>query len=263
MGNSILVFDSGIGGLSVLQEIRARLPEHEYCYLFDNARLPYGELSEQELISGCVCLIEDMVARCNAAVVVIACNTASTLVLPALRSRLSIPVVGVVPAIKPAAAMSHSGHIGLLATPGTVRRAYTHELIASHAKDSQVHLFGSSELVMMAEAKMAGQPVDLSTLSKILAPVKETEIDVLVLGCTHFPLLAEELSQVLGETIRLVDSGEAIARRVVHLLGEAAMIAGPGKLTAWHTTDAISEGLSTSLRALGFNAILPYRIEGR
>ncbi|AZQ12934.1 glutamate racemase [Shewanella khirikhana] len=261
MQGPILVFDSGIGGLSVLNEIRRTLPARDYCYLFDNARLPYGELKEDELISGCVALVAEAAAQIKASLVVIACNTASTLVLPALRAALAIPVVGVVPAIKPAAQSSQSGIIGLIATPGTVRRSYTHDLVAKFASHCQVHMFGSSELVVMAEAKMAGQPVNMTDLSQILAPVREAQVDVLVLGCTHFPLLAAEFSQVLGDGVMLLDSGKAIASRVAHLLagqGEHEC-QSPNSMKAWYTTPSISGGLSASLHSYGFTEVRRFK----
>lgn len=195
---TILVFDSGIGGLSVLSEIRQQLPQWHYHYLFDNARLPYGNLGEQELIDGCVHLISKQVEHIKADMVVVACNTASTLVLPALRRTLSIPVVGVVPAIKPAAALSTKKRIGLLATPGTVKRDYTQELIQQFAIDCHVELFGSAELVMMAEQYIADGQLDHQALAQVLAPISKADIDVLVLGCTHFPMIAAQITNVLG-----------------------------------------------------------------
>ncbi|ABE53529.1 glutamate racemase [Shewanella denitrificans OS217] len=245
MSGPILVFDSGIGGLSVLAEIRKRLPAENYCYLFDNARLPYGDLSESELIRGCVELICQQVQQVEAKIVVVACNTASTLVLPVLRQRLTIPVVGVVPAIKPAALLSKRKHIGVLATPGTVSRDYTHGLISQFAEDCQVDLFGSSELVMLAEQKAAKLPVNNQQLAKILAPIKASKLDVLVLGCTHFPMIKEELSQYLGESVLLLDSGEAIANRVASLLEPAALS------EALHSGTTLHGGANSGTKGIG------------
>ncbi|MFQ6372243.1 glutamate racemase [Shewanella sp. YIC-542] len=259
MSHTILVFDSGVGGLSVLQEIRQLLPGQHYHYLFDNARLPYGELEESELIRGCVALITPMVAQLKADIVVIACNTASTLVLPALRQQLSVPVVGVVPAIKPAAQLSVRQHIGLLATPGTIKRRYTQELIHRYADNCRVELFGSSELVMLAEQKIAGMPIVPQQLQKLLAPVCQSSMDVLVLGCTHFPMLKTEIHQVLGEGIQLLDSGAAIARRVKTLLGNPPQLIDTAPETktaaAYYTAAVISEGLKQCLQQLGFGTI--------
>ncbi|GAA4891178.1 glutamate racemase [Ferrimonas pelagia] len=221
--SSILLFDSGVGGVSIYQHIRQRLPEASIHYLADTARFPYGELSEPDLIQGCIGLIQEHIQRYDTALVVIACNSASTLVLQQLRSRVMIPVVGVVPAIKPAAELSCSGRIGLLATPGTVQRQYTDALIDAFAPQHQVIRIGSSELVRMAEAKMAGQTPNRSALTAILQPLLVQQPDVVVLGCTHFPLLVAELQEVLGSNMQLVDSGAAVARQVEKLCRQSAL----------------------------------------
>lgn len=218
---NILIFDSGMGGLSVYREVHRALPAHQYFYLFDNACFPYGELDEARLVNRVLELLTVFVARHHIDIVIIACNTASTYVLPALREQLHIPVVGVVPAIKPAAEYCRSKgleHIGLLATPGTVSRSYTAELVQRFAADMRVSMLGTTELVKMAEDKLAGDIVDSGRLARILAPWRvQGGPEVLVLGCTHFPLLASELEQCLPD-VQLVDSGEAIARRVASLL---------------------------------------------
>lgn len=262
LSQPILVFDSGIGGLSVLAEIRKLLPHHDYCYVFDNARLPYGELEEQELVTGCVSLISQLVERTHASIVVVACNTASTVVLPALRAKLHIPVVGVVPAIKPAALLSRSKRIGLLATPGTVKRHYTHELISQFADDCHVELFGCSELVMMAEQKIATGQLDIARLTQILSPVVDANLDVLVLGCTHFPMLRDELQQVLGQGVTLLDSGEAIAKRVDALLAHGKNVSHNSEyvrnsslMQGFYTKAEISEGLAATLADCGFSTL--------
>ncbi|WMC10290.1 glutamate racemase [Oceanimonas pelagia] len=232
---NILIFDSGMGGLSVYREVHRALPAHQYFYLFDNACFPYGELGEVHLVERVLELLTAFVPTHGIDIVVIACNTASTHVLPALRERLHIPVVGVVPAIKPAAEycrLHGLKHIGLLATPGTVSRRYTAELVQSFAADMQVSMLGTTELVKMAENKLAGQPVDMARLARILAPWRgEGGPNALVLGCTHFPLLAEELHQCLPE-VKLVDSGKAIARRVASLLLQSATVTGHEQGTA-------------------------------
>lgn len=265
MSQPILVFDSGIGGLSVLQAIQSLLPDHDYVYLFDNARLPYGELKDQQLIDGCVSLVTGLVAQVDAAMVVIACNTASTLVLSELRRHLTIPVVGVVPAIKPAALLSHSKQIGLLATPATIKRSYTRKLIDDFAKDCQVHLFGSSELVFIAEKKLAGKPIDSDYIKQFLSPVIDSNIDVLVLGCTHFPLLRAEMQSILGDKVLLLDSGSAIANRVRSLLtAESDNLVNAknntdknsSNLVGYYTAKEITTQLEVNLIKLGFRALL-------
>lgn len=216
----VLVFDSGVGGLSVYQEIRRSLPDAGYLYCFDNAGFPYGKKTESCIIERTVSMISTVCQRYPVSLIVIACNTASTVTLPALRETFTVPVIGVVPAIKPAAAMTRNGVIGLLATEATIQRPYTHTLIQRFAAHCQVELLGSPELVEMAEAKLMGKSVSLTALREALDPWFRMESwpDTVVLGCTHFPLLAEELSSVLPDTVTLIDSGQAIARRVKWLL---------------------------------------------
>ncbi|WP_062067767.1 glutamate racemase [Cellvibrio sp. OA-2007] len=221
----VLVFDSGVGGLSVAQEIQQRLPQVSLVYASDNAFFPYGTKGEAELIARVDQVITALLARYPADILVIACNTASTLTLPHLRSKLNLPIVGVVPAIKPAALMSKSGVIGLLATPATVARPYTHELIREYATNCQVISLGSSALVHIAEQKLRGEAIDSAAIEAITQELMNTKnaekMDVLVLACTHFPLLKEELAQQLPARINLIDSGAAIARRVEFLLADS------------------------------------------
>jgi glutamate racemase len=213
-----------VGGLSVYDEIRHLLPDLHYIYAFDNVAFPYGEKSEAFIVERVVEIVTAVQARYPLALAVIACNSASTVSLPALREKFAFPVVGVVPAIKPAARLTANGVVGLLATRGTVKRPYTHELIARFANECQIEMLGSAELVEIAEAKLHGEPVSLEALRRVLRPwLRMPEPpDTVVLGCTHFPLLADELLQVLPEGTRLVDSGAAIARRTAWLLEHEA-----------------------------------------
>lgn len=271
---TILVFDSGVGGLSVYQEIHQKLPHENYIYLFDNQAYPYGELDPDILIERVNTLILSLIQKHQIDLVVIACNTASTIVLPSLRKNLSIPVVGVVPAIKPAAQISNRA-IALIATPATVKRDYTQKLIQEFSPQRTVHLLGSTRLVMLAEDKLRGKPVDLAELKLILEPVSE-EIDVAVLGCTHFPLLKEEMQKVLGEGVVLIDSGKAIAKRVVSLLNKQSApfqydgqdqsvvsdlsnYSYPIYSSAAPWEDA---ALETSLKKLGFMSIKRLKFQG-
>ncbi len=217
---NILIFDSGVGGLSVYQEIQLQLPNLNYTYLFDNEAYPYGELPVDVLLKRATTLISGIVKERDIDLVVVACNTASTVVLPGLRELLPIPVVGVVPAIKPACLAAKSS-VGLLATPATVKRPYTQDLIQAFSCKKKVELLGTTELVDMAEDKLRGMSVDLLRLSNILAPFKGV-VDVVVLGCTHFPLLKEEIQTVMGTEVSLIDSGKAIAQRVKCLLMQEA-----------------------------------------
>tara|TARA_B100001094_G_scaffold331964_1_gene402144 strand:- start:2630 stop:3457 length:828 start_codon:yes stop_codon:yes gene_type:complete len=216
---SVMLLDSGVGGLSVLDELRSRLPEVDYSYVLDNAFSPYGEKSEDALKSRVLWLMERVLSYQWPDILVVACNTLSTLVLPDLRSRWGFDIVGVVPAIKPAAKLSRRKSIGLLATPATVGRRYTEDLFASFASDCEFISYGSSRLVSLAEQKLAGDPVCLKALGEEVAPLLNAinPPDTIVLGCTHFPLLRGELEALYPE-ILFVDSGASIAARVSSLL---------------------------------------------
>ena len=219
--NPVVVIDSGLGGLTVFDAIREQVPTWPLVYCFDNAAFPYGEKSEQAVVERVRACIAKLCRHITPSVVVVACNTASTVVLPILREWLNIPVVGVVPAIKPAASASKNKCIGLLATPGTIERSYTEKLIGSYAKTCHVVRVGSSELVHMAERKLCGELVSLSALHNVLRPFIEGYIvpDHIVLGCTHFPWLLEELKQSVSTfDIRWVSSGKAVAKRVASLI---------------------------------------------
>lgn len=244
----ILIFDSGVGGLSVFKEIKTLLPHLEYTYLFDNEAYPYGELPQTTLVQRVEQLILNMVQSKSINLVVIACNTASTIVLPRLRQRLSIPVVGVVPAIKPASLLSHKA-VGLIATPATVKREYTQHLIHNFSPDKPVKLLGSTRLVDMAEDKLCGNPVDITELKQILLPLRG-KVDVAVLGCTHFPLIKKEIAKALDNKVVLIDSGEAIARRVQSLLPKV------------HTSVAEESYAIYCSAALGSKAALNQYIDG-
>ncbi len=219
----ILIFDSGFGGLSILREIRHSCPACELIYCSDNRGFPYGTKTENEVIARVSEVLLPLVEQEAADIVVIACNTASTVALPVIRNRISEPVVGVVPAIKPAAQISKTDSVGLLATPGTVKRDYTQQLIEQFGNGKEWLKVGSSELVEIAEQKMYGQTVDPAALQGILKPFAEGKIDTIVLACTHFPLLATELQKALPDIEHWVDSGAAIARRVQFWLDELGL----------------------------------------
>ena len=152
---TVLVFDSGVGGLSVYDEIRHLLPDLHYIYAFDNVAFPYGEKSEEFIVERVVAIVTAVQERYPLALAVVACNTASTVSLPALREKFDFPVVGVVPAIKPAARLTANGIVGLLATRGTVKRSYTHELIARFANECQIEMLavGNGRILENGEVK--------------------------------------------------------------------------------------------------------------
>jgi len=189
--------------------------------LADLAGFPYGIKSEQELIQRVVGLLEFSLPVYQPQIVVIACNTASTLVLDELRRQFEVPFVGVVPAIKPAAQLTLSGVIAVLATEGTVNRDYTRRLVHDFASDKKVILYGSAKLVFLAEQKLKGHPSNNADIDNEVGALKNHPLlDTVVLACTHFPLLKDELSRALPQVKYWVDSGEAIARRVQYWLNQ-------------------------------------------
>jgi glutamate racemase len=252
----ILVFDSGVGGLTIVEAIAAALPCAPLVYACDNAAFPYGPKPEDELVERVHVVLDALVRDFAPRLLVVACNTASTVALPRLRSHYTLPIVGVVPAIKPAAQLSKNRVIGLLATPGTVRRPYTDQLIAEFAADCKVIRVGSSDLVLAAEQKLRGKAIDPASLRELLRPILDAGADTVVLGCTHFPLLRAELEAAAARPLIWVDSGEAIARRVRELLpGAGSLPAVVGARAAVFTRDdAEVAALGAALAARGFGA---------
>lgn len=228
----ILLFDSGVGGLSVLGHIARALPGAPVVYVADTAGFPYGLKSEAELTARVPALLGRLVERYDPAIVVIPCNTASVIALGPVRAALDRPVVGTVPAIKPAALATRTGAIGVLGTLATVRQPYVDRLIAEFAADKQVFRHGSARLVEIAEAKLRGIEADLAEVAAELAALTRqaggAAIDTVVLACTHFPLLADELAAA-APRLAFVDSGAGIARRVVHLAQGMTFAPAPGR----------------------------------
>jgi glutamate racemase len=226
----LLFFDSGVGGLSVLQPTRALLPDAPIIYAADSAGFPYGKRSEAEIASRVPALLGRLVERFQPRLAVIACNTASTIALDHVRSALDLPVVGTVPAIKPAAEQSKTRVIGVLGTEATVRQPYVDDLAATFAADCTIIRHGSPELVELAEAKLAGDEVSVGAVTAAALPMFEAQdgdrIDTVVLACTHFPLLAEELSAAFP-SVTYVDGGPGIARRIAFLTREQPWPASP------------------------------------
>jgi glutamate racemase len=249
----LLVFDSGIGGLSVLRPIRALLPAAPIVYVADSAGYPYGTKSESEISARVPALLGRLAERFDPELIVIACNTASTIALDHVRAALDVPIVGTVPAIKPAAAISQSRVIGVLGTEATVRQAYVDRLAAEFAPDCQLIRHGSAELVDLAEAKLRGEAQDPAGYSRILAGLtgqpRGEEIDTIVLACTHFPLVERELEAASPHPISFVDGKEGIARRTAwltrHISWPAEQPSGIALFTRWGAElDRYREGLA-------------------
>lgn len=219
----ILVFDSGIGGLTVLREARVMMPDRRFVYIADDAGFPYGDWEEEALRARIVELFGKFIAKYDPEIAIIACNTASTLVLDDLRRAYpSVPFVGTVPAIKPAAERTSSGLVSVLATPGTVKRAYTRDLIQSFATQCHVRLVGADRLAGIAEAHIRGEKIDEALVVEQITPCfveKDGErTDIVVLACTHYPFLANVFRRLAPWPVDWLDPAEAIARRTVSLL---------------------------------------------
>lgn len=251
----LLFFDSGVGGLSVLGPTRALLPNAPIVYAADSAAFPYGQRSEAEIAARVPALLGRLVERFRPRLAVIACNTASTIALDHVRAALDIPVVGTVPAIKPAAELSKSRVIGVLGTEATVRQPYVDDLAARFAADCTVIRHGSPELVELAEAKLAGEKIPTDAVRQAIAPMigqpRGEEIDVLVLACTHFPLLADDIGAAFP-AIALVDGGPGIARRIAYLTkGQPWPEAPPNGIAIF--TAAPNASLASALARFGLD----------
>jgi glutamate racemase len=222
----ILVFDSGLGGLTVYREVRRARSDARFVYVADDAAFPYGRIPEPELVQRVLSVVEILIRRYQPTLVVIACNTASTLVLPQLRARFSVPFVGTVPAIKPACAASVTKYVSVLGTEATVAREYTRALIRDFANGANVTLVGAARLAGYAEAELHGQPAaDEAIRAEIASCFVEqgsVRTDMVVLACTHYPLLLPRLERLAPWPVRYMDPAPAIARRVSDLLGAAA-----------------------------------------
>ncbi len=222
MPPTVLVFDSGLGGLTVLREVVRARPDARYIYAADDAFFPYGKQREADLVERVVVVMTDLVASHRPDLVVIACNTASTVALPQLRARFDVPFVGTVPAIKPACAASRSRLVSVLGTEATVQREYTQALIRDFAGDCVVNLVGSPRLAELAEAALHGAPVDDAEIGREIAPcfveAHGSRTDTVVLACTHYPLLLERLRLLAAWPVTFMDPAPAIARRVADLL---------------------------------------------
>lgn len=217
----ILLFDSGVGGLTVLAELRKLLPQAPVIYFADTAGLPYGEKTEAEVAARVAGLLGRLSERYSPRLITIACNTASTIALGMVREVLHVPIVGTVPAIKPAALMTKTGAIGLLGTAATIRQGYVDRLEAEFASGKRLVRHAAPDLVEAAEIVLRGGRPDLAVFEQAAAGLRGqpggAAIDTVVLACTHFPLVEAELHAALGKDVRFVHGAEGIARRIAHL----------------------------------------------
>jgi glutamate racemase len=251
----ILLFDSGVGGLTVLAELRKVLPLAPVIYAADTAGLPYGGKTEAEIAARVAGLLGVLTERFRPRLATIACNTASTIALGMVRDVLNIPIVGTVPAIKPAAELTRTGAIGLLGTEATIRQAYVARLEAEFASGKRLVRHAAPALVAAAEAKLHGLPFDPATVDDAVASLRakagDAEIDTVVIACTHFPLLADELAAAFGPGVKLVDGAAGIARRIAALVADQQFArTGPDFAVVTGEPDR-SEAFAQVLRSYG------------
>lgn len=255
---TILVFDSGLGGLTVFREVAKVRPDAHLVYLADDAAFPYGDMQEETLITRILHVVGKAIAEYTPDLVVVACNTASTLALRELRARYRVPFVGTVPAIKPACAQSKSKRITVMGTQATVSREYTKALIREFAAGCDVALVGSSRLASFAEAELAGAPVGDAAIAAEITPCfvdkDGRRTDTVVLACTHYPLIIGRLKAGAPWPVEWIDPAPAIARRVADLLHDrpAAAGAAPVPDIAFTSGHSPSPALTKALASYGF-----------
>jgi glutamate racemase len=256
----VLIFDSGIGGLTVLREARVLMPERRFVYVADDAAFPYGGWEEPALKAHILALFGELLRRYRPAISVIACNTASTLVIDALREAFpGHPFVGTVPAIKPAAERTRSGLVSVLATPGTVKRQYTRDLIDTWARRCHVRLVGSDRLAGLAEIYMRDGFVDEAAVRAEIAPCflerEGARTDIVVLACTHYPFLVNRMRKTAPWPVDWIDPAEAIARRALSLLaqvdGDRASVRGDQPDLAVFTSGNVSFATRRLMQGFG------------
>ncbi|NNC72789.1 MAG: glutamate racemase [Sphingomonadaceae bacterium] len=256
----ILIFDTGVGGLSILEPVRKLLPHAPIVYAMDRAGYPYGQKPESELAIRVPALLGRLCEHADARLAVIACNTASVIALDPVRAALDLPIVGTVPAIKPAAEQSQSRVFGVLGTESTVRQPYVENLSMKFASDCTVLRHGTHDLVELAEAKLRSEPTDPAAYARILdglfSQPRGEEIDTIVLACTHFPLVEEELAAAAPKHVTFLHGGGGIARRVAYLTAEQPWPDRPPPSTALVIPDdGDIEPYRQGLRDFGIEAI--------
>ena len=240
------VFDSGVGGLSVLREIRAQLPHERLIYIADSRHVPYGNKSQAFIRERALALAE-FLCRQQAKAIVVACNTATAAAAELLRRRLALPVIGMEPAVKPAAAASHNRKIGILATEGTLKSARFAALLSRFADGMQVHTQSCHGLVEQVERGETDSQATRDLLKRYLAPLTHAGVDTIILGCTHYPFLKVLIADIVGPQIALIDTGAAVARHLSHRLEQGGLLATP---TQAGLTDFWTSGDREKLQAV-------------
>ncbi len=241
MSRPVLFIDSGIGGLPYLEMARAQLPEENFVYIADRAHFPYGTKAIEEIREAIVRVALKATRVMDPKVVVLACNTATMVAIEILRDRLSLPIVGVVPAVKPAASLTVNGRIGVMASGRAIKDAYLKELINKFASECDVLLIPADEIISFVEKSYvySSREQNLEMVERVIKPIKERGIDTLVLACTHFLLMEEEFRQVLGQKIRAVDSREGVVRQLIRVMSENGLF---DKMDGLHTFYVTGDG---------------------
>ena len=256
---TILVFDSGLGGLTVFREVAKARPDARFVYVADDVFFPYASHGEAELVERVTALMGELINTHRPEIVVIACNTASTLVLPQLRAQFPVPFIGTVPAIKPACALSVTRLVSVLGTEATVSREYTRALIRDFANGSEVTLVGSTRLATFAEAELNGAPVDDAAIAREIEPCfvesGGRRTDIIVLACTHYPLLLARLERLAPWPVTFIDPAPAIARRLLDLVGPpASQAASPRARLLFASGRTPSPALAAALAGFGIGS---------
>lgn len=245
MGSSapVGVFDSGVGGLTVLREIRRLLPSEPLLYVADSAHAPYGDKPEQAVRERVFRIADHLIAE-GAKALVVACNTATAVAVPALRERIPLPVIAMEPAIKPAVEQTRSGVVGVLATNGTLSSQRFLHLLDRFGRQVEVLVQPCPGLVEQIEAGDGESPATQALLTKYVSPLIKRGADVLVLGCTHYPLLRSAIRDLVGPEVLITDSGLAVARQLQRRLEETQLLApgpGPGVMRFWSSAEPIEQ----------------------
>lgn len=233
------VFDSGVGGISVLRHLRAELPAEDFFYVADSGNAPYGIRDSLFICERAIAVVDFLIAQ-GVKALVVACNTATAAAVAELRARYSIPVIAMEPGIKPAVAMSRSKVIGVLATAGTLESARFFSLVSRHAGDAEVITQPCSGLVEAIEANELSSAATLNLLRGYLQPLLERGVDAIVLGCTHYPFLREQIAMLVGDNVAIIETGAAVARELKRRLLQDELVnpgAEGGAEVFWSTGD--------------------------
>ncbi|MBC7255047.1 MAG: glutamate racemase [Chloroflexi bacterium] len=261
--NPIGVFDSGIGGLSVLRALRIRLPNEDFLYIADSLNCPYGSRSAQEIATLSRGIARYLIER-GVKLIVVACNTASAAALADLRQAFSVPFVGMVPAVKPAVGLTQTGVVGVLATPMTFEGWLYHEVVEHYAGGVRVISSTCDGLVERIEAGDLDGPQTQALLRTCLRPILEAGADTLVLGCTHYPFVEGIIRRIVGPAVRILEPSAAVAEQAARVLDREGLrrLAGEEGTVRFATTGSPQQFAAALKAALGLQAPVAHLVWG-